>query len=221
MAVRLLGGPFAKVWKMCGSEDAAVFGHTALLADVAGVDADQRVLGEGGEGVVCLVGEVVAVGEEQDARAAGWLAGQVPAAVEQFPGDLKGDESLAGAGGEREQDALTLGPDGFQHAVDCDVLVVAAGVGAAFVLERHGGETIAPGVLLGVGLGPEFGGGRVAGQFALGPLVHVDAVDVPRAAGVAMVNEPQVSGKPFAWATPRVRGSAQALASTTASLVLR
>jgi hypothetical protein len=50
-------------------------------------------------------------------------------------------------------------------------------VGAAFVLERHGGETVAPGVLPRVGLGPEFGGGRVAGQFALGPLVHVDAVE--------------------------------------------
>jgi hypothetical protein len=31
---------------------------------------------------------------------------QVPAAVEQLPGDLEGDEGLARAGGQRQQDAL-------------------------------------------------------------------------------------------------------------------
>ena len=30
---------------------------------------------------------------------------QVPAGVEQFPGDLEGDERFAGAGGQGEQDA--------------------------------------------------------------------------------------------------------------------
>ena len=91
-----------------GEEEAAVLGHLALLADVLRRDAHQRVLGEGGEGVVGLVGEDVAVGQEQDARAARRLAAQVPAAVEELPGDLEGDEGLAGAGGEREQDALLV-----------------------------------------------------------------------------------------------------------------
>ena len=86
-------------------EEAAVLRHLALLADVVRVDPHQRIFGEGGEGVVGLVGEDVAVGEEQDARAARRLAAQVPAAVEELPGDLEGDEGLAGAGGEREQDA--------------------------------------------------------------------------------------------------------------------
>ena len=108
--------------------------------------------------------------------------------MEQFPGDLKGDEGLAGAGGEGEQDARLAGGDGFQHAVDGDVLVIAAGVGAAFVLKRNGGETVAPDVLLGVGLGPEFGGGRVAGQFALGALVHVDAVEALAIGGISETN---------------------------------
>ena len=91
-----------------GEEQAAVLRHLALLADVLRRDPHQRILGEGGEGVVSLVGEDVAVGEEQDARAARRLAAQVPAAVEQLPGDLKGDEGLARAGGQREQDALLV-----------------------------------------------------------------------------------------------------------------
>ena len=53
-----------------GEEQAAVLGHLALLADVLRLDPHHRILGEGGEGVVGLVGEDVAVGEEQDARAA-------------------------------------------------------------------------------------------------------------------------------------------------------
>ena len=69
-------------------EQAAVLRHLALLADVLRLDPHQRILGEGGEGVVGLIGEDVAVGEEQDARAARRLAAQVPAAVEQLPGDL-------------------------------------------------------------------------------------------------------------------------------------
>ena len=93
-----------------GEEQAAVLRHLAFLADVVRLDAHQRVLGEGGEGVVSLIRQDVPVGEEQDARAARRLAAQVPAAVKQFPRDLKGDEGLARAGGQREQDALLVRP---------------------------------------------------------------------------------------------------------------
>jgi hypothetical protein len=89
-----------------GEEQATVLGHLALLADVFRFDADQRILGEGGEGVVRLIGEDVAVGEEQDARAARRFAAQVPPAVEELPRNLESDEGLARACGQREQDAV-------------------------------------------------------------------------------------------------------------------
>ena len=53
-----------------GEEDAAVLRHLALLADVIRRDAHQRIFREGREGVVGLVGQNVAVGQEQDARPA-------------------------------------------------------------------------------------------------------------------------------------------------------
>ena len=56
----------------------------------------------------------------------GFAGRQVPAAVKQLPGDLKGDGGLARAGGQRQQDAVAAGGDGFQHPLDGDVLVVAA-----------------------------------------------------------------------------------------------
>jgi hypothetical protein len=43
--------------------------------------------------------------------------------VEQLPGDLEGDGGLAGAGGERQQDAVILGADRRQRAFDGVVLV--------------------------------------------------------------------------------------------------
>ena len=55
-------------------EQAAVLGHLALLADVLRGDTHERVLWEGGERVVSLVGQDVPVGEEENARAARWLA---------------------------------------------------------------------------------------------------------------------------------------------------
>ena len=52
----------------------AVLRHLALLVDVLRCDAHQRVLREGREGVVGLVGEDIAVGEEEDAWPARWAA---------------------------------------------------------------------------------------------------------------------------------------------------
>jgi hypothetical protein len=150
-----------------GEEQAAVFRHPALLLDVRRLDAHHCILGEGGEGVVRLVGEDVAVGQEQDARPPHRLAGQVPAALEQLPGDLKGDEGLAGAGGQGQQDALAPGGNGLQHAPDGDVLAVAPLEVAAAVLEGDGGEAVAPGVRLGEGAVPEFVGRGVARHLAL------------------------------------------------------
>jgi hypothetical protein len=96
---------------------------------------------------------------------------QVPAALEQLPGDLEGDEGLAGAGGQRQQDAVAPGGDGFQHARDGDVLVVAPLPGAALVLEGHGGEAVAPGVSASAKVSvPQFVGARVAGHVASAPV---------------------------------------------------
>ena len=51
-------------------EQAAVLRHLALLADVLRRDPHHRIFGKGGEGVVSLIGQNVAVGQEQDARPA-------------------------------------------------------------------------------------------------------------------------------------------------------
>ena len=89
----------------------AVLRHAALLADDVGVDPHERAFGESGERIVGLVGADVAVGQEQDARPAGGLGltlpvGEVSAALEQLPGELEGDEGLAGAGRKDQQDAV-------------------------------------------------------------------------------------------------------------------
>lgn len=89
-----------------GEEDAAVFGHAAPLVDGVRVDADEGIVGKGGESVVSLVGEDVAIGEEQDAGATGGFVAEVPAALEQFPGELEGDEGFAGAGGHGQQNSV-------------------------------------------------------------------------------------------------------------------
>ena len=151
-----------------GEEQAAVLGGLALLTDVCRFDAHQRVLGEGGERVVGLVRQNVPVGEKEDAWLARGFAAQVPAGVKEFPRDLERDEGFAGAGGKREQDALPVLRDGLHHALDGDVLIIAAGMRTALVLKRHGGEAVAPRVRLGEGHRPEFVGRGIACDLALG-----------------------------------------------------
>jgi len=50
------------------------FVGTALLANLVRRNAHERILVERGERVVCLIGQRVAVGEEQDARMSRRLA---------------------------------------------------------------------------------------------------------------------------------------------------
>ena len=74
--------------------------------------------------------------------------------------------------------------DGLHHPLDGDVLVVAAGVRAALVLERHGGEAVAPGVRFGEGHRPEFVRRGVARHLAFLAGLHVDAVDALAVGGI-------------------------------------
>src|SRR3546814_3378742 len=102
-----------------GEEHAAVLRHPPALADALRVDPHQRVLGKGREGVVGLVRQDVAVGQEQDARPPRRLAAEVPAAVEQLPGDLKGDGGLAGARRSEEHTSELQSLMRISYAVFC------------------------------------------------------------------------------------------------------
>src|SRR5437867_6197774 len=71
-----------------------------------------------------IVHQDVAVGQVEDS----WppvLAGAVPARVPQFPTDLKSDDGLAGAGGQRQEDTALALQNGLHGAVDRDLLIVA------------------------------------------------------------------------------------------------
>ena len=127
-----------------GEEHAAVGGHLALLADARRIDAHQGVLGEAAEGVIGLVGQDVAVGEEEDARTPFPVAAQVPAGMEELPRHLEGDRRLARTGGQGEQDALLVARHGIQHALDREVLIVTRLPTPALVLEGDGTEAFPP-----------------------------------------------------------------------------
>ena len=58
-----------------------VLGTRPFIADRLGIDRHQRIVGKCGKGVVRLIGQNVAVSNEQDARKVGRLAGEVPAAL--------------------------------------------------------------------------------------------------------------------------------------------
>ena len=165
-----------------GEEDAAVLGHAPLLLDLIGCNPHQRIVRERRERVVGLVGQDVAVCQEQDARPARGLRVrfpvlEVPATLKQLPRQLKGDEGLARAGGQSQQDAVAPVGNGVQRASDRHVLVIAALPGAALVLERHGRKTVAPCIRLGKCQIPQFFRAGVVRRITFGARRHVDAID--------------------------------------------
>ena len=62
-------GPLMKVWKMV-KKILPLVGTLPSFADLVRFDADEGIFGEGGEGVECLVGQNVSVGQKQDAGSA-------------------------------------------------------------------------------------------------------------------------------------------------------
>src|SRR5690606_15066574 len=102
------------------------------------------------------------------------LATQVPAAVKELPGQLKGDEGLASAGRKSQQDTLFLGRHSLQDALHGQFLVVAARVAAAFVLVRNFRKAVAPVVLLGKGALPKLLRSWEGPDLALFARFHVD-----------------------------------------------
>ena len=110
---------------------------------------------------------------------------KIPTTVEEFPRNLKRDERLARAGGEREQDARLIRGDGLQHALNGDVLIVAARMRTALVLKRHGGEAVTPGVRFGEGQVPEFFRAGITRDVALRARDHVYAIDGLTVGGIS------------------------------------
>src|SRR5205807_7892654 len=104
------------------------------------------------------------------------LAQQTPAALKQGPCDLEGDRGLAGAGGERQQDALASRGDGLKRVLD-GVMLVVARIPFAAGFERNGGEAVAPCVRRLEYLGPEFFRRRIALDITFGAGLHVDPID--------------------------------------------
>ena len=167
-----------------GEEDAAVFGDATFFADFVGVDAYKGVFGEGTEGFVGLVGKDVTIGQKQYPRVTLGLLAKVPAALEEFPGELEGDEGFACACGHGQEDAGLVLIDGFEGVFDRVVLVVAGFPGAAAVFKGGSGEAVSPEVFLAEGEVPEFFGGGVLGDVGFGSGLPVDLVDAASVGGV-------------------------------------
>ena len=159
-------------------EDAAVHRDGLLLRDRRRIDPHERVLREGRERIECLIGEHVAVCQEQDPRAAASVTVEVPTGVEELPRELERDVGFARSGGEREQDPLVSVGNRFEDLVDGDLLVVPRRVRAALGLGSDIGEPVAPLIALGERHVPQFLRGRVRRNVLLVTGRHVDRVDL-------------------------------------------
>ena len=119
------------------------------LVDRLGRDAGERVFVKSAEVDQPLVGEDVAVSDEEDARrprartSVALRRLEVPPRLEELPRDLERDERLARAGGEREEDAPLPRRDRIGHAVDRQLLVVARPLHRVEP-ERHEGKRLDP-----------------------------------------------------------------------------
>ena len=97
---------------------------------------------------------------------------------------MEGDEGLAGAGGERQKNALPAVGDGFERVLDGVVLVIARLPRPALVLEGDGGEAVAPCVLLGEDEIPEVFRAWVLRNVLLRARLHIDLIDAVAIGGI-------------------------------------
>ena len=104
--------------------------------------------------------------------------------MKQFPRDLKGDERLARARGQRQQNALLVVRDRLHHPLDGDILVVTARMRTAFVFKWHSGEAVAPRVGLREGCGPKLVGRGIGGNGTFLARLHINSINALAVGGV-------------------------------------
>ena len=174
-----------------GEEDAAVRGYASVLCHAVGLDAHQSVLLEAAEVYHGLLGERVAVGQEEDARTRAGLL-QVPSCLEEFPGDLEGDEGLASTCSEGEQDALLALRYALQDLAHSRFLIVARLL-RAIAVERLFVQFVAPQIRLTVDARPEFVGTGESVHEVLVAALAVHLVDVVAVCGVGETDAKHIS----------------------------
>ncbi len=106
-------------------KDTAVGGDAAFLADILRGYPHQGIFGESVEGIESLIGEDIPVRKKKNTWPAAGFAGDAPAGLKKLPGDLEGDEGFAGAGSQRQEDALLSLRNSFQNALYGGLLIVA------------------------------------------------------------------------------------------------
>ena len=177
-------------------ENTAILRNSPLLTNVTRFNTHQRArlrILECRKCVECLIGEIIAVGQEQNARPAlrfgiGLAVLQIPAAVIQLPRQLESNEGFAGTGGQREQHAVAPVGNRRQHTVYRDVLVITTLKITALVLEGHHGKTVTPDILGRKQALPQFIRRRKLRHLGLGTGVHIDGVDALAVAGIGKTN---------------------------------
>lgn len=132
--------------------------HLPARADLAVFDFPAG-LAEGREGLVLgIVDQDVTVCQVQNLRPP-MLAGPVPAAVPELPGDLKPDLGLARARGHCDQNPVVAAEDGLDGSADSDLLVVPQRLAA--VLETGREELFG-----GLGVGDSLAGPQSRPEFS-------------------------------------------------------
>ena len=152
--------------------------NSPFLPNFIGTDPNLCVVRESGEIIRCLIGQYVSVGEEKDSRLAGAVMFQVPTALEQLPGDLKGNECLAGSGGQRQEYSLLVFGYRRHCVVDGDLLIISGLLCPADIFERHVVKLGLPFVLLGKRLVPKLVRRRESRNESFGSALHRNAVDL-------------------------------------------
>ena len=148
LVIGLTGGVVRHERLEDGEIQVAGFRHAVLMFLVVqqiGGDALHGILGELLKVVLRLIGQDVAVADEENA---GFLSGAVvvPVGFVKLPANLESSIGLSRASGHREQNALFAFGHCFQHLVDGNFLIVAR-FAATPSVQRTKMELIAPLVL--------------------------------------------------------------------------
>ena len=115
--------------RLVGGEVHLAAQHGFALDLVPGVAEGSELL------VLRVVDEDVPVGQVEHARPPVFAAA-IPASLPEPPADLEGDEGLARARGQGQEDALLALQDRLDRAIDGDLLVVARGAARSVVVWR-------------------------------------------------------------------------------------
>ena len=125
-------------------KNTSIFWDISLLSDITRIDPHQSIFWKRSKSIERLIGEDIAIGEEEDTRTTSTVTSDIPPRLVELPCDLETDKCLPCSCRKREKDTILFACDRIECLRDREFLIVSCSLRASDTLEWYRSKSLSP-----------------------------------------------------------------------------